>query len=138
MRIMSWLQLSFLPERYRFVAKYLIAGGIGAVTQVLSLAFFVEVLHVWYMHGVVYAFCIALIVAFTLQKYWTFGRRTTKGMHRESFFYTLFALFSLGLNAVLMYLLVERAHMWYLAAEVVTVFLLAGFTFVLNKRFTFK
>jgi len=135
---MSLLQLSFIPERYRFVVKYLIAGGIGASTQVLSLAFFVEVLHVWYMHGVVYAFCVALVVAFMLQKYWTFERRTTKGMHRESFFYTLFALLSLGLNAALMYFLVERMHVWYLAAEVITVFLLAGLTFVLNKRFTFK
>jgi putative flippase GtrA len=135
---MSLLQLSFLPERYRFVAKYLIAGCIGAGTQIISLAFFVEVLHVWYMHGVVYAFCIALVVTFTLQKYWTFGRRTTEGMHRESFFYTLFALLSLGLNALLMYVLVERVHIWYLAAEVISVVLLAGLTFLLNKRFTFR
>ena len=135
---MSLIDLSFLPLRYRFVVKYLIAGGIGAGTQVASLAFFVEVLHLWYMHGVVYAFGVALVVAFTLQKYWTFERRTTKGMRRESFFYTLFALLSLGLNASLMYLFVERMHVWYLAAQVITVLLLAGLTFLLNRRFTFK
>lgn len=134
---MRLLVLEFLPEPVRQIAKYVIAGGIAAATQVGALAFFVEYFGVHYLRGVVYAFLVALAVAFMLQKCWTFERRTLAGAHREFLFYTIFALLSLGLNAGIMYILVESFAIWYLAAQVATIGFVAWVTFVLNRKFTF-
>lgn len=127
-----------LSDSAILVLRYVIAGGIAAATQVAALAYFVEIVGLHYLRGVVAAFCVALLVAFTLQKYWTFRKRTMDGAHREFILYTAFALLSLLLNGSLMFFFVEYLGMWYLAAQCVTVVCVAGVTFFLNRRFTFQ
>lgn len=119
------------------IAKYGIAGAIGGVIQVLFLYVFVDIFGFWYLHSVVFAFLVALLVVFSLQKFWTFKDYSTDRVHRQSFTYALIAICALLLNVFLMYILVDVFDVWHITAQVIVVGFVGVGSFFMNKTFTF-
>lgn len=131
-----------LWARYGMIIRYAISGAVGALIQIATLAFWVEVVHKGnegeYLDGVVVGFLIALAVTFTLQKYWTFKDASSSRAKRQFALYTFFALGNLAANAGLMYLLVDVFGFWYLGANVMTVGCVAILSFLANRYLTFR
>lgn len=137
-----------IASKFWFLMRYGIAGAIGAAIQTLALYVWVGVLHLEtnYLLGATVGFCIALIVTFTLQKYWTFRDHAHTELQRQFVMYTGIALISLGLNILLLHmskLLLERLgfnffDMWYLVAQLAIIGLLAAMTFIANYFLTFR
>jgi dolichol-phosphate mannosyltransferase len=120
------------------VVKFIISGGSAAFTQLALLVFFTEAFHIWYEFSLVLAFCFAFIVSFSLQKFWTFQDKATNQVHTQAVTYFAVLLGNLALNAVLLYLFVEKLHVWYILAQIVIEALLAGLSFLIYKFLIFK
>ena len=117
--------------------RYGISGVIGIVTNIVTLYILTDLLGIWYLASAVLAFCITLVVTFSLQKYWTFkdheGEIMTQGVT-----YTIIALTSLVIGTVSLYVAVDVFKFWYLGSQVVIMCALAGWNFLANKYFTFN
>jgi putative flippase GtrA len=135
-------------SKFWFLVRYGAVGVVGGVIQTSTLYVWVGVLHLEadYLAGAVVGFCAALLVTFTLQKYWTFRDHGRTEVQRQFILYSGIALFSLGLNILLLHLsklLLERAGLnffdtWYLLAQIAVITLLAGMSFIANYFLTFR
>lgn len=140
--------LTRITSKYRLLLRYGIVGVVGGAIQTLTLYLWVGVLHLeaFYLFGAVVGFCAALLVTFTLQKYWTFRDHENTEVQRQFVVYTGIALASLGLNILLLHmskLLLEYAGLnffdgWYLFAQIAIIVLLAGASFIANYFLTFR
>ncbi len=120
------------------LARYIVSGLTAAAIQLGSLALLVEKGILSHTAAVPVAFVLSAIVAFILQKFWTFGHRTIEGMHFQIGLYMVLLAVALLLNVILMYVFVDLAHMWYVLAQIVTIALVTIVTFLSNKYFVFK
>lgn len=120
--------------------RYLLSGGTAAVVNLVLLALFVEVLGLWYLAAAMLAFTLALLVSFTLQKFFTFadqmGTRST--LTRQFSVYTTVALANVAINTLLVYLLVERLRLHYLASQIAASAAIALYSFFVYRAVFFK
>jgi putative flippase GtrA len=121
-----------------FLARYGISGLIGGGIQIFADYVYVDILNRWYMEGVVVGFLSALIVVFTLQKYWTFGDSSRVHAKRQFFWYTVISLWSLVANVACMYIFVSVYGLWHIFAQCVTIVIVAGTSLFFNICVTFK
>lgn len=120
------------------VVKFVISGGCAAFTQLALLWFFTEKFHIWYEFSLLLAFIFAFFVSFLLQKFWTFQDKSTERVHHQALTYFGVLLINLALNAVLLYLFVEKMHVWYVFAQVIIEVLLAALSYLTYKFLIFK
>ena len=135
-------------EHILFLARYIISGGTAGLIQIIGLYIWVSVLGLTaqYLWGVVIAYCIAVVVGFCMQKYWTFREYSRALIARQMFWYTIVSLVNLGLNALILHagkVLFESNglnffHVWYLAVQVFAVGVCAVTGFLLNRFITFR
>ena len=135
-------------EHFLFLTRYIISGGTAGLIQVIGLYIWVSVLGLTeqYLWGVVVAYCIALVVGFTMQKYWTFREYSHELIARQMSWYTAVSLVNLGVNALILHIskvLFESNglnffHIWYLAAQIFAVGVCALTGFLLNRSITFR
>ena len=118
------------------VLKFFITGAVGLSVN-LGIFHALYVLGVPYLIGSVIAFLIAIIVGFTLQKYWTFGDYSPKRVHTQFMQYAALALGNLALNTVIVYLLVEYALVHYLVAQTAGAGLVAFMSYLIYSRYIF-
>lgn len=114
--------------------RYGISGGLAAFTHLGALYLFTDIVGMWFVEANVVAFCLGLIVSFSMQKLWTFGDRHVDGVHHQAFWYALVQVVSLCVNTALLYVLVTYAGWWYLGSQFLLLALIAvGNFFIFNK-----
>jgi putative flippase GtrA len=130
-------QMKRILQKYTVYIKYAITGGTTAVADWTLLYLFTDVLGVHYLTSAIVAYVCALVINFTGQKYWAF--QNTEALHKKQLLsYLSLALFNLASNTLLIYLLVDALHVWYLAAQIGTTLFLASFSFFIYKYIVFK
>lgn len=127
----------FSQETVKKIVRFIIAGTLGALTQVGALAFFADFLGLWYLLGSVLAFVISITVSFILQKWWTFNHRDNSTIPTQAGLYLANALVNLGLNTAILYLLVDHAGLNHLVAQLVTSALVAILSFFVYNHLIF-
>jgi len=129
-----------LYNRYGYLPRYGIAGLIGGLIQEGTLYLWVEIFgkEEYYLLGVVFGFCAALAIVFPIQKYWTFRDDTTHRTRTQFIAYGMIALGSLLANVLLMHLFVEYMGIGIYIAQALTIVLVAGASFLLNRFITFR
>ncbi|OGG41018.1 hypothetical protein A2118_02110, partial [Candidatus Kaiserbacteria bacterium GWA2_50_9] len=118
-------------EKFRLITRYGISGATAAAIQIVGLYIWVSVLGLTrqYLLGVVIAYCVALFVAFIMQKYWTFRDYSRDLIVKQVFWYTAISLGNLGLNALILHtskVVLESNglnffQVWYLVAQIFAV-----------------
>ena len=131
-----------------FLARYIISGGTAGIIQIIGLYIWVSVLGLTeqYLWGVVVAYCIAVVVGFSMQKYWTFREYSRELVARQMSWYTTVSLVNLGLNALILHVskvILEANgfdffHIWYLVAQIFAFGVCALTGFLLNRSITFR
>ncbi len=131
-----------------FLMRYGIVGATGGAVQTSTLYLWIDVLHLetHYLLGAVAGFCMALLVTFTLQKYWTFREHTHTEIQKQFVLYTTIALITLGLNILLLHLgkiFLENLGFdffdgWYLVVQIAIIGALAVVSFLANYFLTFQ
>lgn len=127
-----------LVFRKNILARYLVAGGVGASTNIGLLFLCTDIFKIWYLYSSVIAFSVAVFVSFVLQKFWTFGDRQIEKVHNQFVLYLIGALVGLGINATLMYIFVEYFGIWYIAAQIITGVFIAILNFLIYRFIVFK
>ena len=117
------------------VFRYLVSGGTGAVVIFILLSLMVEVFDFAPLVATTISFVIGSLVNYTLQYYWTFQ---AEGPHRVMLTrYALVTLVTMSLNTGLFWVFTEKLDMHYLLAQALSIGLIIGVNFAINKHFTF-
>ena len=119
------------------IGRYLIAGSIGASTNVALLFFFTEYVGLHYLVSASISFVLACCVGFALQKFWTFRERSVESIHTQAAGYFTISAINFFLNITLLYFLVEKIHIWYIFAQVIASGLIAISSFLLYRYVIF-
>ena len=122
----------------KIIIKYLLAGSTAAFVDLALLYFFVKVIHFHYLVSATLAFAVAIFVSFYLQKFWTFRDDSREDLYKQLSQYVAVGLFNLGVNAGLMYLLVDKLFVWFMLAQVISAGTIALESFILYKFFIFN
>ncbi|KKT26577.1 MAG: GtrA-like protein [Parcubacteria group bacterium GW2011_GWA2_43_9b] len=129
--------LEQIKKRKRII-KYIISGGTAASVNFILLYFFTDILGLWYLLSSVLSFVAAFFVSFFLQKFWTFGDGQRDVLYKQMVVYLSITLFSLAVNTVAMYVLVDLFGVWYMLAQFFVSGLIAFWNFTAYKFFVFK
>jgi putative flippase GtrA len=120
------------------IARYLISGGLAAITHIAFLYFFTEFFKLWYVFSSSIAFMIAFAVSFSLQKFWTFVDKDISRLKTQFVSYLIIAVINFCLNAVLIYALVDKIGLFYLVAQIIVGLAIAISSFVIYRFIIFK
>jgi len=124
--------------KYFKLFKYIVSGGSAAVVNLAILYVLTEYAHIHYLESAVLSFLCAFLVSFLLQKFWTFGNKARERMHWQMASYLAVSLANLGLNTLIIYILVEYLHIWYLFSAVIAGALIAFGSFFIYRHLIFK
>jgi putative flippase GtrA len=83
------------------------------------------------------SFCITFPIGFFMSKYVVFSDSRMKG-RIQLFRYFMICLFNLVLNFILLKILVERAHIYPVLAQVLTTSIVILFSYLAQRHFSFK
>jgi len=59
-------------SKYGKIIRYLFAGGIATLSNLLVLFVCVNYFKLWYLSGAIISFCVAVIISYSLQKFFVF------------------------------------------------------------------
>ena len=135
------------PTLAQFI-KFCIVGGIGVIVNlavlysVVELARpFIQVDTFFILLASTIAFMAAVTSNFFLNKLWTFKKseriRPEKGIWQYLKF-TLVCLAGLGVNLVVLYLLIEFMHLWYILAQLLAIIVAVSVNFTGSKLWVFE
>ena len=130
--------IATLYSRYGKILRFLISGGSAAATNLGILFLFAHYLHIWYVSASVIAFILSFVVSFSLQKFWTFSDPSMRMLPAQMAKYLSFMVLNLGVNTLMMYMLVEYAHMHYMFAQLLTMGAIAFVSFFVYQHLIFK
>lgn len=143
--------VTMLYEHKRFwLAKYLKFAIIGGIGTIINLAIFwtsVEAFHVYYLWAVAIAFVVADTNNFIWNRLWTF--KSKRSLAPQYVQFLVVSMDGLMLNEILMKFIVEdflpaigvgedKASLYLVASQVIAIFLVSLFNFVVNSLWTFR
>ena len=120
------------------VTRYIISGIISILVNLLVIYLMTDIFKLWYIFSAIIASVFSFVVAFTLQKYWTFKDNDNNRIAHQVTWYLIVIIINLLLNIVILYLLVDLFGFWYLGSQMAALVVMAGVGFFLNKNITFK
>lgn len=123
-----------LTPRLSQVLRFISAGGLGVLLYYLTLYTLTDVAGVWYVVSAVIAFIVNCGSNFVLQKFWAFKNKSIKNIHWQASQYVVMTVSLFITNLLLLYVLVEYARLWYLAAQVIVTILLTIVSYFVSRR----
>ena len=124
-------------EHIKQFLKFCVVGVIGTAIDFGLLYLLVEFGHVYYLLAATISFIAAVINNYLLNKIWTFQDKN-RNFFKQFVQFLIVSLVGLGLNLLLLYLLVQYAHLWYILAKVLATGVVLIWNFIANKFWTFK
>lgn len=116
------------------VARFFIAGMLTVLVNLAALYALTEYAHLWYIASSIVAFSISYGVNFSLQKFWTFKHRGVHAITYQLPLHFALALGNLTLNTLILFVLVEWMHVWYLFAQIIAAIIIAFESFFLSRK----
>lgn len=113
--------------------RFLISGAMAACVHILIFTFLV-MNGLWYIAATVIGFCVAFIVSFSLQKWWTFNDYGHGRVGRQLGAYLALQLGNLLLNAAGLYFFVEIFGISPSHSLILVLAILALSTYVLSSK----
>jgi len=101
------------------VVRFCIGGAIGCGAYYAALYGLTEYAGWWYVVSAMAGYILNTAISFVIQKYWTFGDQGTKTLGTQIKAYFVMNVFFFVLNALLLWLLVAHAHIWYIYAQII-------------------
>ena len=122
----------------KILFRFGVTGILATSVSLLVLYVLADKVGIWYVYAATVAFLIGFCVSFLLQKFWTFRNTRTDIAGIQAIMYLIILAFNLGLNACLVYALVEWAHLSHLIAQAVSALLIAGESFFAYRFLVFR
>ena len=122
----------------REVAKYLVAGGLAFLCDMLILYLCTEFLGFHYLISNLFGYFFGLIIAYALNIHWVFTHRRYKKTWFEFVIFTLIVIVGLGISEVMLALLVDKSGLHYLEAKVFVGVTVMVFNYTAKKFILFR
>ncbi len=103
--------------KYTQIIRYLFAGGVAVISNLTILFVCVHYFKLWYLTSAIISFCGAVIVSYSLQKFFVFKNYSRENMHTQFLNFFIFNFIMLNVNTLLMYLFVDIVGLHYLLAQ---------------------
>jgi putative flippase GtrA len=116
---------------------YVIFASIATLVDLSLLYSLTELGNMWYFHSAIIGYSAGMIVNYVLNKYFNF-KNYSKRIVSQFGIFTAVAMVGLGLNQLIIYLLVEFADVWYMAAKIIAIGIVMFWSFFGHKQLTFK
>ena len=117
------------------LVKYVVGGAVATIVHIFSLLFLVEIFSINPSIATSIGFCIAVVVNYNFQYYWTFASRRP---HSLIFFRYLVVTFSmLVLNLVIFWTLTRLSQVPYIYAQLIATGIVMICNFSINRHYTF-
>lgn len=124
---------SFISRAGLFTVMRFVVAGIAATgTNLVVFYILAHVMHVWYVLVTPLAYLIAFGVSFILQKYWTFRNRE-KNVLSQTVRYFIVVTVNLFFNSLLVYVMVEFAHLYDVWAQALASLIIAVESFFIYR-----
>lgn len=118
--------------------RFAISGVTAMVVGMVVLFVLTDVFHIWYLASSATAFVATFIVAFSLQKFWSFQNKALAPIHKQVSLSLIVTVGNFFLNAGSMYVLVDRLHIHYFISQIFTYGLFGLLDFLIYKFVIFK
>ncbi len=116
--------------------KYVIGGGLGAITQFSTLALLHKYFNIDATISSAIGFVLAVIVNYSFQYKYTFkSDRSHRLLFRR---FTIVALAGLSINTFIFWILHQQIGLYYLVAQAGATGLVFGFNYLMNYYYTFS
>ncbi len=119
-------------------ARYVMVGGLAFVIDFGSLYLFTELARLYYLVSAAVAFMLGLVTNYSLSRLWVFDRRTLSSSYMEFLVFALIGVVGLGWNEVIIWFVVEKVHLHYLVAKLVSVGIVMFWNFGARKLVLFR
>ena len=120
------------------IIRYILAGGIATASNMGVLFICVHYFKLWYLFGAIISFCCAVLISYTLQKFFVFKNYSRENIHKQFFAFFIFNFAMLGVNTLLMYLFVDIINFYYLFAQALSSILCACVNYIYFNKIIFK
>ncbi len=115
------------------ITRFLSTGGLGVIAYYLILYILTDLIGMKYILSAIIASLVNFSLNFVLQKFWTFKSKGTKDIYRQLGKYAIMTTAFFIINLVLLYILVEYVHLWYLLAQFFITVLLTATSYLVSK-----
>ncbi|HSA45617.1 MAG TPA: GtrA family protein [Candidatus Competibacteraceae bacterium] len=132
------ISLNF-PDFFRNneLIKFCIVGSFCALQNILILYYLTSILNFHYIFSIFLQMLYVNTLGFYLNRRYTFSVQSSQ-FWQELFKYHTVMVSSFFTVSILMYLLVEVMHIWYLSAFILLTIGMTIYNFLAHKRWTFK
>ncbi len=118
--------------------RFIISGGTAAFFGLLTLYLLTNIFHVWYLVSSTTAFLVGFVLAFSLQKFWSFQNKHWHLVPRQATISIVLAGLNFFINVGLMCILVDKLHLHYFFSQFLVYGFFAVFDFFIFKFVIFK
>ena len=120
---------------FRQLRNFVIVGCTVTLLDFIMLHLFVERAEMWYLAAAALAFIISTVINYLLSMRFVFKGREGRDKKEEFTVFAILNLIGLGLTTLLMWLLVDKAHLYYMFAKVFTSATVMFWSFFSRKIF---
>jgi putative flippase GtrA len=128
--------LNYIKNNWHQLWRYGTVGLISAVIDFGILYLLTDKLGFHYLVSATISFIIAASFNYYLNKTWTF--KVGGSLIKQAGIFLLIAANGVLCNSVILYLLVEYGHWWYIYAKVIATGIVTTINFLGNKYLTFR
>lgn len=117
--------------------RFCLVGGFNTTLAFYLYFLLTRKLHLYYLLANTISFFISVTISFFLNKKWTFKNKEEQ-THKQYLKFWLMALCGLGINEIIIFLLVDRAHLYDFLAMVIATGVILFWNFFMGKHWVFK
>ena len=132
---MMQLLKTLYDKYFKQIRNFVIVGCSVTLLDFVLLHAFVERANIWYLAAAALAFIISTAVNYILSMKFVFRGREGRDKKEEFTVFAILNLIGLGLTTLLMWLLVDKAHLHYMFAKVFTSATVMFWSFFSRKIF---
>ncbi len=110
------------------VTRYAIVSFSGLIINLFFLSFFTSIVHIYYLISEIFAFFVATLNNFVINKIWTFKEKLNDGFGRKWAKFFIIAGAALIVNLFFLWFFTSVLGIYYLASQI----LASIFTFITN------
>jgi len=122
-------------NKIELMFDYALVSLIATIIDVAVLYSLTDFLKINYLISATIGYCCGLIIAFYLQKKYTFKEVTAK-IKFQFFKFAIISLIGLLINLVILKLFVSIG-LWYIFAKIISIIIVFFWNFFVNKKITF-
>ena len=123
---------------HRTFLLYVLTGASVTLLELLALRHLVYSVHMPYLAASCWTFALGLIVSFFLRKYFVFENHDWPDILKQFGLYSFILVINTGLNALVMYYLVDLIGGHIIMSQVISNLFLGIISYLFNKAFTFR